>query len=306
MGTRWWNDCLSYQLAALLAAASWACSSLIAAEPVRRLGGPRFCRIRMLYVSGMLLTLATVTGGWSSLSRGDVGMLAVSGLIGLLLGDVALFTAMARIGPRRTSVLFTANAPLAAVGGVLLYDESFSATALGGATLTVVGIAMAVNFGSRDGTHTHVFERIEGSLRAGASWAALGALGQAVGALTAKPVLDGGADTLAVAATRAVIATAAMWLVARPTDRLARPRQRGEIRRSDHLRLAGSALVAMVLGMTLLLWAIGHGDTGVATILSATTPVIMLPLLWIRIRQAPAPGAWLGAVLTVLGTALLI
>ena len=135
-------------------------------------------------------------------------MLAVSGLIGLLLGDVALFTAMARIGPRRTSVMFTANAPLAAVGGVLLYEESFSVTALGGATLTVVGIAMAVNFGSRGGTHAHVFERIEGSLRAGASWAALGALGQAVGALTAKPVLDGGADTLAVAATRAVIATA--------------------------------------------------------------------------------------------------
>ena len=42
----------------------------------------------------------------------------------------------------------------------------------------------------------------------------------------------------------------------------------------------------MVFGMTLLLWAIGHGDTGVATILSATTPVIMLPLLWITIRQA--------------------
>ncbi|MBT5569223.1 MAG: DMT family transporter, partial [Acidimicrobiaceae bacterium] len=93
---------------------------------------------------------------------------------------------------------------------------------------------------------------------------------------------------------------------ARPTDLLARPRQRGEIRPSDHVRLAASALAAMVLGMTLLLWAIGHGDTGVATILSATTPVIMLPLLWIRIRQAPAPGAWLGAVLTVLGTALLI
>ena len=260
----------------------------------------------MLYASGMLLVLATVTGGWSSLSRDDLGLLAVSGLIGILLGDVALFTAMARIGPRRTAVMFTSNAPLAAVGGVLLYDESFSLTALGGAALTVVGIAMAVNFGSSGGAHAHVFERIEGSLRAGASWGVLGALGQAVGALTVKPVLDGGADTLAVAATRAVIATAAMWLVARPTDLLARPRQRGEIRPSDHVRLAASALAAMVLGMTLLLWAIGHGDTGVATILSATTPVIMLPLLWIRIRQAPAPGAWLGALLTVLGTALLI
>jgi drug/metabolite transporter (DMT)-like permease len=44
----------------------------------------------------------------------------------------------------------------------------------------------------------------------------------------------------------------------------------------------------------------------VATILSATTPVILLPLLWITIRQAPAPGAWFGAALTVVGTALLI
>jgi len=105
---------MPYQVAALLAATSWACSSLIAAEPVRRLGGPRFCRLRMLYVSGMLFVLATATGGWSTLDRGDLGLLAVSGLVGLLLGDLALFTAMARIGPRRTSVLFTSNAPLAA------------------------------------------------------------------------------------------------------------------------------------------------------------------------------------------------
>ena len=64
--------------------------------------------------------------------------------------------------------------------------------------------------------------------------------------------------------------------------------------------------MAMVLGMSLLLWSLGHGDTGVATILSATTPVILLPLLWLRLRQVPAPGAWLGAMLTVVGTALLL
>ena len=62
----------------------------------------------------------------------------------------------------------------------------------------------------------------------------------------------------------------------------------------------------MVLGMSLLLWALGHGDTGVTTILSATTPVILLPLLWIRLRQAPTFGAWVGALLTVAGTALLL
>jgi len=32
----------------------------------------------------------------------------------------------------------------------------------------------------------------------------------------------------------------------------------------------------------------------------------VLPLLWLRLKRAPAPGAWLGAGLTVLGTALVL
>jgi drug/metabolite transporter (DMT)-like permease len=303
---RWWTTTLPYQIAALLAATSWACSSLIAAEPVRRLGGPRFCRIRMLYVSAMLLVLATATGGWSTLDPSDLGLLAVSGLVGILVGDLSLFTAMARIGPRRTSVLFTSNAPMAAVGGVLLFDESFAPWALVGAVLTMGGIVLAVNFGSRSGTHSNVFERVEGSMVAGVAWAGVGALGQALGALAVKPILDDGADTLAVAAARVVIATIALWVLARPGDRLARPARRGALLPMDHLRLAASGFVAMVLGMSLLLWSLGHGDTGVATILSATTPVILLPLLWLRMRQLPTLGAWTGAALTVVGTALLL
>lgn len=260
----------------------------------------------MLYVSAMLLVATTATGGWSTLELADLGLLAVSGLIGILVGDLALFTAMARIGPRRTSVLFTFNAPLAAVGGVLLFGESFTPWALVGAVLTVAGIGLAVNFGSRSGTHADVIERVEGSLAAGMVWAGIGALGQAAGALAVKPVLDGGADTLAVAAARVVIATIALWALARPGDRLARPARRGEFLATDHLRLAGSGFIAMVLGMSLLLWALGNGDTGVATILSATTPVILLPMLWIRMRQVPTFGAWAGAILTVVGTALLL
>ena len=297
---------MPYQLAALLAASCWACSSLIAAEPVRRLGGPRFCRIRMLWVCVMLGAWATVTGGWSTIAADDLGLLALSGLLGLLVGDVALFTSMSRIGPRRTSVLFTTNTPMAAVGGVLLFSEAFNVWSLFGAVLTVGGVMMAVNYGSGRGVPSDVFERIEGRLGVGAAWATLGAVGQAVGVLAAKPVLDAGADTVAVAATRAFIATAAMWIVSKPTDRFVSPGERSPIRPSDHLRFAGSALVAMVVGMTLLLYALGVGDTGVTTILSGTTPVILLPLLWLRTRQAPAPGAWFGAALTVVGTALLM
>jgi drug/metabolite transporter (DMT)-like permease len=41
-------------------------------------------------------------------------------------------------------------------------------------------------------------------------------------------------------------------------------------------------------------------------ILSSVSPVLVLPLLWLRLGRAPAPGAWLGAGFTVLGTALVL
>ncbi|MDP6976566.1 MAG: DMT family transporter [Acidimicrobiales bacterium] len=297
---------MPYQLAALLAATAWACSSLIAAEPVRRLGGPRWCRIRMLWVCAMLTAWATLKGGWASIDTGDLGLLALSGMVGIFVGDAGLFIAMSRIGPRRTSVLFTTNTPMAALGGVFLFHESFTAWSLIGATLTVLGVMLAINFGSGRGVPSDVYERIDGRLRVGVAWATVGAVGQAAGVLAAKPILDAGADTIAVAATRALLATAAMWAVYRPTDRLVRSDTSAPIRRTDHWRFAASGLVAMVVGMTLLLYALANGDTGVATILSGTTPVLLLPILWARTRQPPSPGAWFGAGLTVVGTALLV
>ncbi|MDP6965319.1 MAG: DMT family transporter [Acidimicrobiales bacterium] len=296
---------LSYQLAALLAATSWALSSLIAAEPSRRLGGARFCRIRMLYVSVMLIIAATISGGLGTLNFSDTALVAVSGLIGIFVGDVALFTAMARIGPRRTGMLFTLNAPMTAIGGALFFEERLTVSSFTGSALILLGITLAIVFGNPSG-ETGVFERIQGSLFVGIFWAAIGALGQAGGALAAKPILDDGADTLAVAALRALIATVAMWLVPKQTDKLTRSVAKTPLLKHDQLKLATSALIAMVCGMTLLLYALGNGDAGIVSILSATTPVLLLPLQAVVTKKMPIPFAWFGAILAVLGTSFLI
>ena len=300
------NQILPYHVAALLAAASWALSSLIAAEPSRRLGGPRFCRIRMLHVSVMLSLAATISGGWGSILLEDLTLILVSGIIGIFVGDVALFTAMARIGPRRTGMLFTLNAPLAVLGGVILFQETLSLGSLFGAVLIIFGILLAILYGNPNKGNTGVFESIEGKLSTGICWAALGAIGQAGGALAVKPVLEDGADTLAVAAVRALIATSAMWVTPTLTDKLTQTYSYSPILKNDHFKLAASALIAMVLGMTLLLYALGNGDTGVTTILSATTPVLLLPLQALVTKKIPVTFAWVGAILTVIGTALLI
>jgi drug/metabolite transporter (DMT)-like permease len=71
------------------------------------------------------------------------------------------------------------------------------------------------------------------------------------------------------------------------------------------LWVAFSGFLGMALGMTLLLFALARGEAGIVTTLAATTPVIMLPLLWAKTRERPTVGSWVGALLAVIGSAIL-
>lgn len=71
-------------------------------------------------------------------------------------------------------------------------------------------------------------------------------------------------------------------------------------------QVALSGALGMGLGMSLVLAALRWGDLGLVGVLSSVSPVLVLPLLWWRVGRAPARGAWVGAVLTVLGTALVL
>jgi drug/metabolite transporter (DMT)-like permease len=71
------------------------------------------------------------------------------------------------------------------------------------------------------------------------------------------------------------------------------------------LVVAVSGFLAMAVGMTLVLFALSGGEVGIVSTLSATTPALILPLVWLNTREAPAAGAWVGAALVVLGTWLI-
>jgi drug/metabolite transporter (DMT)-like permease len=66
-----------------------------------------------------------------------------------------------------------------------------------------------------------------------------------------------------------------------------------------------TGILAMGIGMTLLLFALSGGKTGIVATISATSPVLILPMLWLRTGERPAAGAWAGAALAVAGMAML-
>ncbi len=298
---------MPYQVAALGAAFFWALSGLVAATPSRELGGPRFTRLRMVVASVLLFIVASIFGDWSSLPLDgrSVAFLVGSAVVGLLIGDAALFTAFARFGPRRTSMVFTTNAPMAAIIGVVVLDEEWTALGVLGTVLIVIGVLCAVFFGNKPG-QAHRFETIVGNPLTAFGWALLGALGQAIGAILIDPVFDAGASTWTVSASRVLIATPLLWIFARPLDKMAQSENRAPMTLRYWAILGLSAAMAMVIGMTLLLDSFKNGPIGPATILSATTPIMMLPLLWMATKERPGVGSWIGALVAFVGTALLV
>lgn len=292
-----------YDGLALGAAVCWAVSSLSSVTPVRHLGAVAFTRWRMLLVTLMLWAVAFITGSWQSVPWGSYGVLGLSGLIGIFVGDTALFAAVNRLGPRRAGVLFATHAVFSAGLGFWVLNERMSAQAAWGGALTVTGVMTAIVLGRRK-EESHTWEADRGHVGAGVALGLLAALCQALGALIAKPVLGAEVDPVAASAVRVTAAAAAHCAVLWLGFKVAQAQNKPSWRVLGQTGLNG--FLGMGIGMSLILLALKHGDVGMVAILSSVSPVVVLPLLWWRLGRAPAPGAWLGAGITVLGTGLVL
>src|SRR5690348_11966456 len=106
-----------YDLAAVAAAVSIAFSNLIAPPAIRHLGPVVFNCWRLAAALLALLGVVAARAGWSWPPIGQLLALAVSSGFGIITADSCFYAAMARLGPRRTSVLYASWAAFAALLG---------------------------------------------------------------------------------------------------------------------------------------------------------------------------------------------
>jgi drug/metabolite transporter (DMT)-like permease len=291
------------EIMALLAAACWATASTFSVGPTQRLGAIGFSRLRMAFATLLLWTLALASGGWHSLHPSAMGLLAASGLIGIFIGDTALFACMNRLGPRRSGVLFACHALFSALLAWVWLGEVLWGWALFGSLMLMAGVMIAILWGKRS-VESHLWEQTKGSLAVGVALGLTAALCQSLATLMLKPLMTTGIDPIAASAVRtslALLAHLALWFSGWKPARAGGP---------ITLRDAGwvflGAAIAMVLGMTLILKALHEGQAGVVAIFSSVSPIVILPLLWLIYRRRPAFGAWMGASLAITGTALIL
>ncbi|MGD8394040.1 MAG: DMT family transporter [Candidatus Eiseniibacteriota bacterium] len=301
------------EIAGLVTAALWAGTSLAFALASRRAGALAVNQARTVMAIVMLALLHRVLLGsfWpTDLGGRQATWLALSGLVGLSLGDLFYFHSLAQVGPRLGSLLLSTWPVFCALLAWPVLGEGLGAGAVAGIAVTLGGVLLVLADRSRAARWV---APAGGSRARGLVAGCLGAAGQAVGLVIAKlgmePVsgLEAGmvrVDPLSATLVRMVAGAAGIWLIAAAGGRLASGRRVIVDRRA----LAGT-VVGALLGPTFGVWmslvAAAHAPTGIAATLMATTPIVTLPLA--RLAYGSRPGGWAiaGTVLAAAGVALL-
>jgi len=290
------------ELAALSAAFCWALSGLISINAIRKLGPLAFNRVRMSFVFLLLAGISLLTGEWREFPLDTIQTLMISGLIGIFLGDTALFAALQRLGPSRTSIVFTFHAPMTVIMGWFILEEHLPWLTLLGCGIVTVGVLIAI-LGRRNNKEPKSIDSTQGRLRYGIVLGLLAAFGQAAGSIIARPIMVEGVDPVTASAIRVGISALCLLCVGFIPNPLFRPKTHYTLKLIGIIMLSG--LLAMGIGMTLLLYGLAIGDAGVVSTLAATQPVLILPLLWLSTGKSPPLMAWFSAVLTLIGLALI-
>lgn len=289
-----------HELAALGTATCWAATGLLASDAVRALGPFHFNLLRQAFVTLLLAVVVAALGLGGGISWPIIGILALSGVIGILVGDTFNFAAVGRLGPRRAGALFALNAPMAALMGWAFLGEDLGTQAVLGIAVTVAGVALAIL--GRPKADAHRFEALQGALVIGVAFALCAGFGQAVGSLIARPVMTAGMDPYLASLVRVGASGLTMGILA--VTPLAPPAPK-VFARKILILTATTAFIGLLMGMTLFLFALQGSKTGIIATLSATSPVIILPLLWLRTGQRPSGLSFCGALLAVTGLALI-
>jgi drug/metabolite transporter (DMT)-like permease len=227
----------------------------------------------------------------------NVIVLAVSGLIGLTLGDWAYFGAFVYVGPRLTTLLMTLAPPMTALLGIPLLHESIGLVEAAGMSVTLVGVIWVVL--EQTPAPLPPGHRIRG-----VALGVLGSLGQALGLVLSKIGMGLVVDPLPATAMRMAAATVGIWVVAALTGRTGNMRRllADPVARNTTL---GATLLGPVLGVWMSLVAVRFTEAGIAATLMATTPILVLPLVRLAYGERVSWRALGGAMVSVAGVAIL-
>jgi drug/metabolite transporter (DMT)-like permease len=306
-------------VAALLTTLFFSFSAIFAARSIRHVGATvaNLGRLGVAFVC--LGTYAHLVG----LGMGGAGrdMFLWSGVVGMGLGDLALFAALPLLGSRLTVLVAQCVAvPVAMLAEWLWLDTRLSWVEIGWATVILAGVAMALMPSKSHPPRVPV--RLLGLVMG-----LLAAAGQGLGAVMSRRAYE--ITTLAgdsidgitaayqritggLVITLLFFAGRALWRRWRaaptaPTEAVPPPAGVSVTRWwwMGAGFIVANALAGPVIGVSCYQWALASTPSGIVLPIVATTPLVIIPLsYWIE-GERPTRRSLAGGVVAVLGVVAL-
>jgi drug/metabolite transporter (DMT)-like permease len=286
------------ELSALSAALIWAIASVIYLHVAQQLS-PLVLNFSkgVVSIAFVLITLLLQGNFLPETTPAALGLLILSGAIGIGIGDTAYFEALYCLGARRALLLEALAPPLSAVLALLFLQEHLTWQSWLGIALTIGGVTWVV------------VERVpdtESKLRPlrGIGFGAIAALGQASGSVMSRAALAQ-TDITPLWSTLIRLVAGVLVLVVW----LSWQRQSyQELKSMRSPRVLGIVTITAFFSTYLAIWlqqvALKFTAAGIAQALSATSPLFVLPLA-IAFKERVSPRAIIGVFIALTGIGLL-
>jgi drug/metabolite transporter (DMT)-like permease len=293
------------ELAALGTAALWAFSSILFTIGGRRVGSMIVNRVRLafavMFVGGMhwlLFGQPFPTGA----EPYRYAWLALSALIGLVIGDGLLFQCYVLVGPRIGVLLLSMSPVFGTALAWIFLGERLTPQELGAMAVALGGVTWVVlergkSAGAQLSSRTYAIGILFG----------LGAaLCQATNLVMAKQGLAGGYSALSGTMIRMTFAATVMWAWAAVIGEAGRTIRRVRADGQAARAIFAAAFIGPFLGVWLSMIAVQSSRIGIASTLMAMTPVLSLPLVRIVFKERVTPRAVFGTLVAMAGVAAMI
>ena len=295
------------ELIALLTAFLWAFTALFFEAAGKKIGSLSVNLLRLVMAFILLSLFNWVSRG--ALFPTDAThfqwiWLAVSGVVGFVIGDLFLFQAYVLIGAR-ISMLIMALAPLfSAITAWIVLGESMSIKAIFGMTLTFTGIAMVIlnRQDNKSGKESKFFQFAFKHSPKGLLFALGGAMGQGVGLVLSKYGMQD-YDAFASSQIRILAGIVGFALIFTLSGRWGRIFT--ALRETKALLLTfGGSVFGPFLGVSFSLMAVAYTSAGIAASIMSVVPIIIIIPAILVFKEKVTFKEVLGAVVSSVGVIL--
>ena len=221
-------------------------------------------------------------------------LLALSGIIGICLGDTLYFSTLMRLGPRVTLLVGSLIPIIAGLIAVVFLGERINVFSTIGIGLTIIGIVLVLwEQAPADSSLT--------KWKVGLFFGLLFVFSEAIGIIFTKMGVQEIPSMQAtfIRQTAAIMGLSFWGLAAGSLLNWLEPLKEKKIR----LRIYVASLIGAFLGTWLSVFALKHTYASVAAALNSTSPLFVLPLLMLITHEKISKRAFIGATITVIGIA---